>query len=422
MLGIFAGNKIKVNQICFFVFRVYTMKILYVHNQKRIRTGAHQFNNMIVTELRRQGHIVDTVYPNENINLLSPILKGINSILFFYSMIQKRREMYKYDIIQGTTYTTLAFLENGVPTISHFGSTTKGFLKNVPSTKGLEQEHKKLTEIYQHLKKAGVIENVNPVTKAIKDISDIEMYVAKKSDTVVAASQNVKKELENCGVHSEKIRVIHNAIEDFWFKTNINTTVKPRADLVYLGRMGDDSFTIKLKGINRLIHIFNKFPKVRKVLIGMSGKKTQEYRKVFSEIPKTFPYFSLKKKLIPRVLNGHYGDIYVNTGRYEGFCLSLVEAMSQGLVPVIFPIGVAPEIIENGKNGYIVNSLEEMENKIKHLIGRKELRAKMAEAAVETSKMFEPQKIIPQYINLYDELHRQHKYGDLLVFAENRQN
>lgn len=398
------------------------MRILYIHDQKRIRTGAHQFNNMIVMELRRQGHSVDTIYPRESINLLSPILKGINSILFFYSMIQKRHEAYRYDIIQGTTYTTLAFLESGAPIISHFGSTTHGFLKNVPSAKGLERENKELTRIYQELKMGEVIETVNPTTKAIKDIGDIEIYVAQKSNAVVAASQNVKRELAGRGVPAEKIKIIHNAIEDFWFKTKIETKAKPRADLVYLGRMGDDAFTVKLKGINRLIYIFGKFPQARKILVGMSGKKTEEYRKVFAGIPKTSAYFSVKKKLIPKVLTSHYGDIYINTGRYEGFCLSLIEAMSQGLVPVIFPIGVAPEIIENGQNGYLVNSLEEMESKIKYLTGRKELRAKMAAAARATARRFEPKKIIPQYLKLYKDLHRRHQYGGLMSFAENYRN
>jgi len=110
------------------------------------------------------------------------------------------------------------------------------------------------------------------------------------------------------------------------------------------------------------------------------------------------------KRNIPRILRNHYGDIYVNPGRYEGFCLSLIQAMSQGLVPITFPIGVAPEIIQNGRNGYLINTIDDMIKKINLLTSKKVTRARMAEEAIKTSKSFNSDMLIKKYVDVYQKL------------------
>ena len=381
------------------------MRILYIHNEKLRKTGAHHFNHILVNYLRRLSHRVDVLYPKETINFLSTNLRGLSNILFFYSLITKRKEATKYDLIQGTTYTTLAFLGNGVPVITHFGSTTAGFLKNVPSSSLLAKEHRGLAKAFNELKNFGIISRIVPQRGALKDISEVELYVAKRCNLVVAASQGIKKELVEKGVRASKIVVIHNNIEDFWFGSQEKKRVRKNAGLVYSGRMGEDSFTIRLKGITRLIVMLKKFPKVQKTIIGLT-EKSDAFRTFFSRMPNMASYFNLRKKTVKRVLCSHYGDIYINPGRYEGFCLSLVEAMSQGLIPVVFPIGVAPEIIQNGRNGYIVNNLRQMTERIEHLLSSKDLRKRMAKEAEKTAQQFRPDRILNEYIRLY----RRYKY------------
>ncbi len=236
--------------------------------------------------------------------------------------------------------------------------------------------------------------------KSLQDISKIEIAVAKKSTAVIAASQKVKAELIKKGVYKHKIHLIHNAIEDYWFSTKPIKKVKPIADLVYLGRIGDDVFTIKLKGINRLLYVLKKFPEMDKIIIGMCSR-IHEYYSLLSKFPHLTTYLSTEKRKIPSILKKHYGDIYINTGRYEGFCLSLVEAMSQGLIPITFPIGVAPEIIHNSKNGYVVNNIDEMIEKINLLKSNKEKREKMAKESMKTSLLFTPDILTDKLIKLY---------------------
>lgn len=48
----------------------------------------------------------------------------------------------------------------------------------------------------------------------------------------------------------------------------------------------------------------------------------------------------------------------------EPFGLVLIEAMSCGTPVIAYPHGAVPEIVEDGKNGYLVKSVEEMSQKI----------------------------------------------------------
>lgn len=380
-------------------------KILYINDEKEMEYGAHFINSLIVKTLKANGYMVDSMFPQESINLFSKSLSGISDILFYYSLIRKRKQINKYDVIQGTTYTPLAFLDNGVPVVSLFGSTTHGFLKHVPSLKKLGRENRHLVSMFNGLKRYNVVDSLVPSIKSLKDISKIEVFVAKKSAAVISTSEIVKRELIRNGISRKKITLVHNAIEDFWFKAKKARKVKPIAELVYLGRMGNDPFTVKLKGIDRLGYILKAFPSIRKTVIGMCSR-VDEYHLFFSQFPETITHLSVKKKKIPKILKKHYGDIYINPGRYEGFCLSLIEAMSQGLVPITFPTGVAPEIIQHGRNGFLVNKITDMSRTINHLIRKKVLRTRMAKEAVRTSQRFKADKIIKQYINVYQTLEK----------------
>jgi len=376
------------------------MKILYIHQDRKLSTGAHYVNDILVKGFRRDGVIVENVYPEQDLGYFHPLLKGIRNILFFFSLIERKKDIASYDIIQGATYTPLAFLHGNIPVFSMFGSTAYGFLKAVPNSKSLNKEHSDLLKIFNELKEKGALNCSASLIQPVRDISRIEFHVAKNSRKVVATSQAVKSELIRNGVPQEKIEVIWNGIENFWFKAKPKKRVKKNAAIVYLGRMGEDGFTIKLKGINRMIYILRSFSHLDKLIIGLS-EKIDFYGQIFQEIPKTVFYSNLKRRKVPKILKNNYGDIFINPSRYEGFCLSLVEAMSQGLIPVSFSVGVAPEIIKNGQNGFLVNSVRQMVHRINQLSQDRGKRVQMARAAMETARMFRSETMVKKYLELY---------------------
>lgn len=75
-------------------------------------------------------------------------------------------------------------------------------------------------------------------------------------------------------------------------------------------------------------------------------------------------------------------SLYVMSSDYEGFPNALAEAMASGL-PVIstdFPSGVAHEIIEDGKNGYVVplGDEEKLAEAMKKILSNSELQEIMS--------------------------------------------
>lgn len=98
-------------------------------------------------------------------------------------------------------------------------------------------------------------------------------------------------------------------------------------------------------------------------------------------------------------------SIFAFSSRAEGFGLVLVEAMSCGLPVVTFdcPIGPA-EVVLDGKCGFVVPlaDIQAMADKICVLIEDEKLRNDMSKAALERSKDFELNKIMHQWVYLYN--------------------
>jgi glycosyltransferase involved in cell wall biosynthesis len=375
------------------------MKVAFIYNNKKAGTGAHFINDLISSKLEKRGIDVQNFYPNFLLTDTPVHFKGMNNIMFFYSLLEKREKVLRCDIIQGTTYTPLAFLRFSKPVVSHFGSTTIGFLRAVPKT-GLLSNC--CSEIFYRLKKENIISDLNIKTRRpLNDIATIEQYAAERVDHIIATSEIVKNDLTGVGISPDKIHVIHNAIEDYWYDP-VETELSANPALVFLGRIGGDPFTLKLKGIDRLIWLFEKFPDIAKFSIVMS--KNKALLSWLRRIPLHIVTANAKKENIPALLKCYAGGVAVFTSRYEGFSLSLVEAMSQRLVPVSFAVGVAPEIIRNGENGFIVQTIEEAKEKIDLLLGDTALRHKLSLEAQKTAGQFRSNILIDKIMILYSRI------------------
>lgn len=376
------------------------MKVAFIHNDKKIGTGAHYINDLMASKLREQGVEVKNFYPRTSLVDTPVHLGGLKSILFFYSLLERRKEILKYHIIQGTTYTPLPFLAYPVPVVSHFGSTTRGFLNATPKARDLGRETSK---IWYRLKKEGAIQELNLKTRRpLRDIAEIEEYVASHATAVVATSKKVRDELIDAGVEPANIHLIHNAIEDYWFTAPPGLIVdKPR--IVFLGRLGSDAFTLKLKGLDRLIHLYQHFPDVPKLTFSITQNKTLAAW-MRSKIPNHAMWANLPKDRLPAYLQPFRGSILFIPSRYEGFSLSLVEGMSQGLIPVTYPVGVAPEIIRNGENGFLVSSQAEAIERVGQLLQDAPLRERLSVEASKTARMFSSDVIAHELMTLYSSI------------------
>lgn len=96
-------------------------------------------------------------------------------------------------------------------------------------------------------------------------------------------------------------------------------------------------------------------------------------------------------------------DIYVHSATYEPLGLVLIEAMASGL-PVITLDGKGNrDLIEEGRNGYMLNTqnAEEFADKIMELWNNQEQYLKMSENAQEFAKKYNIKEYVDNLLNLY---------------------
>lgn len=84
-----------------------------------------------------------------------------------------------------------------------------------------------------------------------------------------------------------------------------------------------------------------------------------------------------------------FGENLVEHPEYaEHFGISTVEAMGAGVVPVVINAGGQPEIVEDGKNGFLWMTLDELQKRTLQLVNNGKLREEMAKEAVMRAKVF----------------------------------
>ena len=103
---------------------------------------------------------------------------------------------------------------------------------------------------------------------------------------------------------------------------------------------------------------------------------------------------------VPKVLT--QGDIFVIPSAFEGFGLSLGEAMSMGLPAVGYQnCSAVNELIVGGKTGFLCEEgVDALAEKLKILMSDQELRTKMGQAAKESMAAYAPEKIWDQWERL----------------------
>lgn len=85
---------------------------------------------------------------------------------------------------------------------------------------------------------------------------------------------------------------------------------------------------------------------------------------------------------------GYGEDQERNPAGMEHFGITTVEAMSAGAVPIVFAGGGQPEIVEDGKNGFLWSSIDELLEKTNQVIMNKTAGATLQKHAIERSKQF----------------------------------
>lgn len=161
---------------------------------------------------------------------------------------------------------------------------------------------------------------------------------------------------------------------------------------------------VSIKGFDLLLEVSRKLPKNVGVYI-VGGKPKKEYIKIQNKYKLNYVHFVdfMPKEQLMRFYQAM--DFFVLFTRYDPWGLVINEAMANGL-PIISTNKciAAIEMVQNGKNGYIVKSenLEEMRNAVLLLVSDCQTREKMADNAILTASKYTIEKMAKKHKEIFE--------------------
>ena len=191
----------------------------------------------------------------------------------------------------------------------------------------------------------------------------IENHAYNTADGVIAVSQQMKTDvIEAYGINPEKVTVIHNGIDPEFYK--------PTFDLELLNEYGinpDVPFVLfvgritRQKGISQLISAAKYFDKNCQIVLCAGAPDTPEIaaetETLINELKSQRDGVILISEMLPRekikVLYSH-ARVFACPSLYEPFGIINLEAMSCETPVVGSSVGGIPEIIIEGKTGYLI--------------------------------------------------------------------
>lgn len=224
--------------------------------------------------------------------------------------------------------------------------------------------------------------------------------VLNKVDKIIVLSDKWKKFYSTI-VNESKIEVIYNSMD---IPENIQKENNEITQGLFLGRMCEK------KGIYDLIKAVEELDKENmkfKIVIAGDGeieqvkaiikeKKLENYLDVVGWIEK-----KQKEELFKKT------DFLVLPSYNEGLPMSVLEAMSRKILVISTYVGGIPEVIENEKNGLLINpgDIEKLKSCLKVAITEKQRIARITEDAYETVKAkFNLKDMIRKIDKVYNEL------------------
>ncbi len=211
----------------------------------------------------------------------------------------------------------------------------------------------------------------------------LTQYSLKKADIAVCDSETVKKGLLALGTEPDKIRIIYNGIDTRQFnpgQSNRALVEKLGADkgpVIISIRHLSPAYNVEML-IKAIPLVLEKVPDA-KFIIGGDGIQRAYLEDMVSSLgvaDNTRFTGYIPHEELPQYLAS--ADIYVSTSLADSTSLSLQEAMSSGLAPVVTDLPANREWVTDGENGFIVakDNVLALAEKVVYLINNREVREK----------------------------------------------
>jgi glycosyltransferase involved in cell wall biosynthesis len=242
-----------------------------------------------------------------------------------------------------------------------------------------------------------------------------EEGMLKRSNKIIAVSDFTRRELlQYYEVKEDKIRVIHNGVDTNKFQPASDK----RKAKEELGFNPDDAAILSVgrlyarKGLFTLIEsmpaVVRRFPRAKFIISGKG--QSNEMKKLVAHAQKlgvrehiVFTGYYPDRKL-PRLYQA--ADVFAFSTFYENLPFAVLEALSTGLPVVTTRVGGIPEMIEDGRNGFLVQPFNsrELSDRILYFLEHPSAASEMAVLARRIiEERFDWRLIVQKVLKVYDE-------------------
>lgn len=243
-----------------------------------------------------------------------------------------------------------------------------------------------------------------------------EKTFLKRAAKIVAVSNHTKRRLVyDYKIDPERIVVIHNSvdIDRFWkrkpsqIKSDIGKEIqmfkKDDRLAVFVGRPQG------LKNLNLLFRVAKKMPKrcnLKFLVVGI-GREGCSGNHVLAIKQRNVGFTGyVENILMPEIYS--LSDLLIITSLHENLPNCLIEAMACGVIPLSTKVGDIPEVIDDSRNGFLVNpnSDEDFESKLRQILAfdGKTFNAISRRAQETVQARFADEIAKKAYISLINEL------------------
>lgn len=237
--------------------------------------------------------------------------------------------------------------------------------------------------------------------------SRLEKFALKKARLIIAVDRRTKDFYTQLyPSYEDKIRIIPTAINTTIFQPIDKTSARQKLALskddqiiLYVGRIEPP------KRVKEIIMAFEEVlkysPGTKLLLVGYGVEFSHVFEYVNRmSLNKSVSFLGTKRKdELPLIYSA--ADISVLFSGNEGSPLSVKESLACGIPVIANDVGDIPDVIVDGRNGYITKneSIEELASKMS--MGLQKAN-RMKEYCIESIQIYSPEKVFMQVLELYE--------------------
>jgi N-acetyl-alpha-D-glucosaminyl L-malate synthase BshA len=210
-------------------------------------------------------------------------------------------------------------------------------------------------------------------------VQPILKWIFGNTDQIIAVSSFMKTRLIELGVEAEKIGVVYNGVE-----TRVKAKGSERC-VIFIGAL------VWQKGVDILIEAFKEIKKeykdVRLTIVG-DGPERQGLDALVERLGVGDVEFRGYVDDLDPVFTAQ--SVFVLPSRQEGFGLTLLEAMVRGVPVVGSKTGGIPEIVRDGKNGFLFSAGNptSLADAVIKIFEKQDVRARLVKGGLATVNNF----------------------------------